>query len=316
MYDAKAKIPQPVRELLIDYYLDIGSECEYCYALYQHKIFPKSIIEIDKEQLKYELTHWNGERKVDVLRLGKRTEAGSRFTRNQLIATLETCIETRTQAVLPTKFLEWDLEAAKLFKKTRSVVLFSIGDDDVELGPKTHGMDNDFRIEQAMKYKDAGVNSALYLLIDASAPIQEKHQKIIEYARNHNLPIQFLPLRVFSKDLAIKMNNASWDSLKGSKDQLALFENNCTGGYRLTGNGLLRAEHIDVEWNEMIEDNGGKFRMCHHNDEHTWCGTCFIRGGSITETQRVRFEYTKKGNFNKAFKGKKDKRQQKLDFRK
>jgi hypothetical protein len=172
--------------------------------------------------------------------------------------------------------------------------LYSIGYDEVERGPLISGMGNDFRLEQAVKYKEFGVFSSLYLSIDAASEPKDREKRIMEFAEKYHIPIQFLPIRVFSKELAQKMLGKTWTSLKRNRNQLHLLEDKIEGGYSLTGNALLSAEHVDEFWKEKIENNDEFYRMCHHNSENTYCGTCFIRGGSVTFTPEVKIDYTNK----------------------
>ena len=316
----------------VNFFQDIIAECEYCYALYQHKTFAKSIVDVDTDQLLFELTHWSKEKPVvDVLRMGKRTEAGSIYTRKGLVDVLKTCVMTGTQVVFPTKFLEYDPAVAELFKKTKSIVLYSIGWDEVENGPVTQGFNNAFRLEQAAKYREAGVKTAIYLLIDATQPAGKRENDVMEFARRYKIPIQFLPLRVFSRDLATKIMDSGWEGLKSSVDQLDIFEQT-SGGYTLTGNGLLTAEYINPFWRGLIDPdalpdnqaivqpsvgtaqasadgiassnnkssfhktlpNNGVLRMCHHNSQDTFCGSCFLKPGAIQPTVHVDVNYERK----------------------
>jgi len=293
--------------------LDVHAECKYCYAEYQHKTFWKTILDFTKEQLKDELQgncllkYGNGEkhgRHINILRLGKRTEAGSTFTLDSLIKTLEVCTETGTKVVLPTKYLAFDKEVAKLLKKTNSTVLYSIGWDDLERGACSHGCNNEFRLEQAKLYRDAKVNSAIYLLIDLPHPPKQRDLGILDFAKKNNIPVQLLSVRIPSKELALKITGMSWEHLKrlSSNGQKSLYGSERVGGYSQGSvQGMLLAQEIDPFWLNLLGDNNGKIRMCHHDNKETYCGSCFTDDGFIKDTEdvEIKFDKNRVGNYRK-----------------
>ncbi len=133
---------------MVNGFLDIFAECGYCYALQNHKTFSKYIVELEKDQLKHELKGnccLNGPtqdmygKHIEVLRLGKRTETGSKFTLDSLVLTLETCNETKTRVIMPTKYLEFNKEIANLLKRTESSLLYDYGYDELERGACSYG---------------------------------------------------------------------------------------------------------------------------------------------------------------------------------
>jgi hypothetical protein len=302
-----------------DYYLDPFGECEYCYAAPKHKTWPKSIFNLDAQRLEEELrggahlTYGSDEpcgSPVRVLRFGKRTEAASPFTLDPLALTLETCLKTGTRTVLPTKFLEFDQDMAELLRKTGSQLLFSIGWDEFEPGPCAYGCDNDFRLEQARRFREVGVDSNLYLMIHAHASPGERETAILEMSKENGIPIQLLPERFNSKDLCIRATGVAWDllkvqpniPLKRSKDiipqQKEVFDGfkkpEEMGTYGVQA-GVLVPEDIHQDWLDIIGDNTGLVRMCHHNTEFTWCGSCFLSKGFKIPTEHVERTPIEKG---------------------
>ncbi|MBU4492901.1 MAG: hypothetical protein KKA61_00860, partial [Nanoarchaeota archaeon] len=268
-------------------FIDPLSECSYCYSKYQHKDFPKHILKFDKEKLKNEL---EGNcyldrknklgKKVEVLRLGKRTEAGSKYTLDQLVVTLETCLETKTKVVMPTKFLDFNDDIAKLLKNTKSSLLYSIGWDKFEKGACLNGCNNEFRLEQAVKYKEKGVNSILYLLIDAVNLPHEREKEILSFAKENKLPVLLLPIRLNNKSIAFDITSIPWSKLK-MRNQLTIpgiSRKEEAESYELINSHTLVARKINEEWARLVGDNNGNIRMCHHNEDKTWCGSCFLEG--------------------------------------
>ncbi len=274
-----------------------NGECEYCYAKRIHKSFPKTIYEFDKQRLIEELSgkcrlnfgDWKLElgKPVDILRFGKRTETGAPFTRKQFTETLEAMIETGTKGVITTKYLEYNREIAERLKKTKSVVLYSIGDfDEFEKGAGMHGCNNEFRLEQAVKYHEAGVNSLLYLHIIGHKPPGKRETEFLEFAEKHKIKVQILPMRFPNKDLTERMTGQTWEYLKGgsrrNQNQSMLPGLDDYGSY-VFREKMLCLEKIHSSWLEMISDNNGRIRMCHHTLENTYCGGCFQTKGEITE---------------------------------
>lgn len=268
-------------------FIDPPSECDYCYSGYTHRGFPKHLSEITKEKLKNELEgncYLDGKnlfgKKIKVLRLGKRTETGSKYTLDQLVTTLEVCLETGTQVVMPTKYLKFDKTIAGLFKKTRSSLLYSRGRDKLEIGACLNGCNNEFRLEQAVKYKEKGVNSIIYLLIDAVNPPYDREKKILSFAEKNKLPVSLLPIRFSSKSTAFNMTGIHWDKLK-MRNQLmipGISRKEEAGGYELINKHTLVAGKINKEWARLVGNNNGNIRMCNHNEDKTWCGACFLEG--------------------------------------
>ncbi len=286
-----------------------NSECTYCYARDKHRCFSKTIYEFDKQRLIEELKgecrldfgDWETKlgRPVDILRFGKRTETGAPFTRRQLIGTLEAMIETRTRGIIPTKYLEYNKETEKLLKKTNSVVLYSVGDfDEFEKGACTHGCNNGFRLEQAVKYHEAGVNSLLYLHIIGHKPPGKRENEILKIAKKHNMNIQLLPMRFPNRDLTKRMTGQTWNHLKGGSkrawNQFILPAHGDFGSYVFREN-MLCLEKVHSSWLEMMGNNNGKIRMCHHTLENTYCGGCFQAKGEISDppSQNMKKIYTR-----------------------
>jgi len=278
-----------------NFFLSPWGECTYCYAKPKHKSFPKTIYNIDKLRLKEELlgdcrlTVGSDERlgrPVKVLRFGKRTEAASKYTLDSFVLTLETCAETGTRGVVTTKFLEYSPEIAKLLRKTNSVRLCSAGFDELEPGACEHGCTNDWRIEQAIKYKEAGVNSIIYLLTLAHAPLGKREKRILEVAKQHSLPVQLLPMRFGGKDLCRRVTGDIWGELKDfQQPEFSGRDISHQGTYeQMHQNKELVARIIHPDWLDIIGDNSGLVRMCHHNSKTTWCGNCYLNSGFTIKT--------------------------------
>jgi len=270
-------------------------ECGYCYAEFNHKSFPKTVYKIDQQKLKQELLGkakltFNSEkeigRKIKILRLGKRTESWTPFNHEDFLKTLETCVETGTSCIIPTKFMQFNKDIANLLIKTNSVPLFSSNGNDkiseLELGPNAHGAIPEWRIEQAFKYKEAGVNSSIYLQIIANQPPTQKELQIIEQTDyGKKLPIQLLPLRM-RKNITKALTGETFEHLSEQKNQITAEygDSNQRGDYIKEGRMLL-VKHIHPFWLNLVKQNNERIRLCHHDDESVYCGSCFQGNGFI-----------------------------------
>jgi hypothetical protein len=297
-------------------FLNVFAGCGYCYAAHNHLTFSKTIIKIDKKQLIEELLggydpRWfkelaeNGSRKIKILRFGKRTETGSVYTREKLLTSLEACVETETRGVIPTKYLEYDPLVAELVKRTNTKILFSIGWNELETGACSHGCTNEFRIEQAIKYKEAKIDPTIYLLIDAPRPPGKREEGILKTAEQHKIQVQLLPVRIPSNKIAKIITGMSWDELTKDMEStqygIGGVREDLHGGGYVSKSGVLTAYDINHAWQKMMGNNNTNIRMCHHNDKQTFCGGCFQRNGIIIPTEHVNIEYAKirKGNWRK-----------------
>ncbi len=274
------------------------NECSYCYAQAKHKSPFKSFYAIDWDKLKAELfgeaclvTGSNKKygRPVERLRFGKRTEAASFLTRPQFMKTLEICVDTGTQGVIPTKALEFDGAVAALLRRTNSNVLYSSGWDEHELGAVHLGFTNEWRLEQAAQYGAVGVNTAVYFMIanPCKEPTQRDKDLIgkLEGIKNHLVGVQLLPMRYKSKDLAERIAGLNWNDARN--DMGLLSDQDPDIGCFDVEAGELRPVEIHPFWLQLIADNNGFYRMCHHTNEHVWCGGCFTRDGFDIEHKRV-----------------------------
>jgi len=285
-------------------------ECFYCYAIPNHKSFLKNNYEYEEksfgQQLKEELlgkaqlitgsTKEFG-RRVEKLRFGKRTEAGSLLTRPQFIKTLEICVETETKGVIPTKFLEYNPEVADLLRRTDSVVLYDRGWNEFQKGAVSFGCTTEWAREQAVKYGETGVKTAIYLQI--ANPVIEptkRDQEIIRFIEKYKknlVGVQFLPMRYNSKELAKKIAGINWNDAKSDKILLSNQDPNI-GAWELTGRNELIPKKLHPFWLGLIANNNGFYRMCHHTNNYVWCGRCYIGRGLAVKHKRALVNSIKK----------------------
>ena len=298
-----------------DFHLAPWDECRYpCYAADKHSSFPKNLINLDPALLKKELMgdcclEFGSDKPhgkpIRILRFGKRTECGSKYTLDMLTQSLEVMTETGTRGVMPTKFLEYNPTVADLLRRTNSAVLFSIGLDEEEPGAVAHGCTNAWRFEQAMKYREAGVNANLYLLIRGHLPPSERETDILRKTNSGSkLPIQLLPFITKSKEAAHRLLGLEWDLLKGvvGQGQLLGIAHNYADSYHLEG-GKLRLHRLNPAWSQLTKDHIG-IGICHHDPFETYCGGCGHCPKRVCETEEIPRTPRVRNNKRKAIKKK------------
>ena len=155
--------------------------CDYCYAKYLYKKDPKSyrtkIIrehEFKKIAAKYGVAT-NG--KGLILRLGKNVECGHKNTRPQLYQVLEYCIKYNFRPIITSKLLEFDPKIAELITTSRGIVHISLGRDEDELGAVLQGATNEWRLQQAIMYKQVNCPTQVRIVADITLPMGAFHKK-------------------------------------------------------------------------------------------------------------------------------------------
>jgi len=271
-----------------------SGECEYCYAGQQHKGFAKNFYQFDKQRLLNELRGdcrliYNSDKvhgkPIDVLRFGKRTESWTPFTHEEFMQTLDACAMTGARPVIPTKFLPYTPEIASLLKRTNAVVLYSIGWDELEQGAVMHGKTNKYRIEQARRYNEEGVTSVVYLMMHAHLPPGPREREVLALG----LPTQLLPMRTKGRKQTQKLTGERWDDLLYSKPQGMLDFNDGAniGTHVKMGQATVatKVRKIHPFWQNLVKNNQGRIRMCHHDNSYMVCGECFQGEGFIDNYQ-------------------------------
>ena len=267
--------------------------CFYCYAAYKHTGYP-NIFKVDKSRLVQQIREAKKERArigllTRYLRLGKRTEAGADIFREQILTTLEACLETGISVIFPTKYLAFNRDIAELLRKTNSTVLFSLGNDELELGAVAHGKTNEWRLEQTGKYISARVRAMPYMLVDATKEnggpwFSQNLQKALQFPQ-----VQLIPIRLRHREVIRKILGCP-DNILGEQG-IDMFGKHF-GGYERLKDGTRLHSFVHPSLEKLIDNNNGNVRMCSHNLSCTWCGKCFMSGekGIITETKELKIK--------------------------
>ncbi|MFH1585538.1 MAG: hypothetical protein ABIB79_02120 [archaeon] len=301
-------------EFFINYFWSPYSECAYCYSSDGHECPPKKVFKFDKrheEQFVRELkgdarVHFDSDEKlgrpVKVLRFGKNVDPWiPGVTRDAFLRQLEILArrDVKAKGVITSKFLKYDKEVAKLVKRNGSHILISFGDNSAEQGACAQEYSNEEREEVLIKYHEAGANPIAYLMIHGHLPPTERDLRILELGRTQLLPIRYKQNK--GKCLVKKMTGQTWDYLnenskmnRGKRNQEGFLDDDGRASHVLyTGELVVKKFHLF--WLKLIGNNNRRdVRMCHHNDELTYCGNCFVGKGDITKTIHVEKKGTNK----------------------
>lgn len=194
--------------------------CEQCYAkawnqgpLTQHEV---------TEQTKADMqvvVNTKPDPMERIIRLGKSTEVGHPYYRQTLIDFLNLCAVNEARVILPTRMLEFDKEVADLLRETRSALNYSISADFIERGPVSQGYNQYWRMMQALDYHDAGVRTSLTFTGDVTSSFDHNAEQgfpiyaVLAAHRQAGIPLRLLPMRLPSKEVALKVTGRSWDEL-------------------------------------------------------------------------------------------------------
>jgi len=271
--------------------------CSYCYArrTNYHEPIPWKIKEsVLEKQIE--------ENDIKIARIGKTVECGYKRFRGRLIKFLLLCNKHNIQAIMPTKYLEYDKQVARLLRETNSALFYSIGADKYEIGACLHGCNNDFRLEQARKYLSAGVNVGLKLIVDLTVSPEEADERGWHALKALNsFPkerIELLPLRIKAKKFAREVTGESWDMLqkplkKEEHLKLKEFENmkNRPERYVMEQDvTMLVPNYIHPDYFYFIE----KKQICGHigtkENGVVYCDKCLLTGKDGKRLEAVSFQ--------------------------
>ncbi|MBU1203487.1 MAG: hypothetical protein KKG60_00260, partial [Nanoarchaeota archaeon] len=107
--------------------------------------------------------------------------------------------------------------------------------------------------------------------------------------------IQLIPRRFHDQYWAKEYTGLDWRTLKSPVHQADAFEPSepYEGTYRHEENKLNpKISRMDSFWINLVGDNKGSIRMCHHDTETTYCGNCFLfpNKGLIAKTNHRTLE--------------------------
>lgn len=206
--------------------------CKYCYAWKKNSGGVASRT-VDKRTRKDFETY-----KPEFVRFGKNSEPGHSFYFPEFMKAVDLCTEFDARPIITTKMLPFGIEGARETAKFSSIrsdyiarfaenknmpsgkeiaeklieaktsLLFSLGYDQIESGPRLQGFSNQWRIEQAKKYHSAGVNTSLTVVCDVTDSIEPNLArgsfigKALEEKASIGINVRIIPARLVTEGTA------------------------------------------------------------------------------------------------------------------
>ncbi len=276
----------------------IDHRCDYCYSYTNWgQVTPR---EVDLKTIAD-----FAEKKPEIVRIGKNVECGHPFYIPTLIDFLEVCKVFNTQVIFPTKMLPYGQEGAdylakirfedipsgrdlaRILKKVGGVIHYSIGADSLESGAVSQGFSNEWRIEQARRYNRAGLNVDLTIVCDVTQSLlaNEKAGFAVKQAliasKQYCLPARFIPLRIGSKALAVKVTSHPMKELREMHPSLPGFEINGSGLWIKRKNNDIYPARMHSDFQELYDGGVG---ICGAVGEEENCDDC-----NLCKNVRIKF---------------------------
>ena len=144
--------------------------------------------------------------------------------------------------VVTSKLLEFDSRVADLVKQSRGVVHISLGDDALESGAVKQGATNDWRLQQAVAYKNHGCPTQVRVVADVTLPMNKFYNKVFSIMGSSGIlltPLHYTNKATFAKN----RQDITWDEAKAN-------------GLFTYAKGDLRPNQIHPDWNKTKERCG------------------------------------------------------------
>ncbi len=282
---------------------DLTTGCEYCYSFGNYggvrlKQFKASHLEEQIKKIEAE------QGKVRFIRLGKNSDPAHEWLYEHNMHLLELGKKHNFGVVMVTKYLPFIPGMANALKKTGSVLQYSFGYEEMEHGPLAWGRDNEFRIENAVRYKKAGVNVLTRLVQEAPVPPSGFAMRIMGLYENYDIPTIFNPLRIMNSKVAEKLGK-NWNRLIADPKQSSFLGNDPQEGTYTKNSGqhrlIPRKIHKDFLKRFADPKKGG---ICGEIGNIVFCAGCgvFPPVSAHEKEAKIPVEYKKKF---KRFKGRK-----------
>jgi len=283
----------------------INHRCDYCYSYTNWgQVTPRKVDLSTMADF--------ADKKPEIVRIGKNVECGHPFYIPTLVDFLEVCEVFNTKIIFPTKMLPYGQEGtdylakfrfedlpegrdlARMLKKVGGVVHYSIGADCLEAGSVSQGFTNEWRVEQANRYRRAGVNVDLTLVCAVTQSLEENKKagfytaEALAAARKYRIPARILPIRLKSNKLAIKVTECSRSELTESNPALPGHENPKHGTWRRRPNNELVPMILHPDFKALYESGIG---ICGEVGEEEYCDDCNLCPEC---TRRIEFKVSEK----------------------
>lgn len=274
-----------------DFVYDSQGRCTYCYARHQNA-FPvfSALYKITIEDTINRILSQLKENRFNI-RIGQKTEPyipkafrDIEGFEDYLPTVLEAIIELQEThkigVTMTSKLIEFDDDLAKLLREAKVSLMISVAYQELEPNIVKLGADVDTRLERALAYSEAGVNTNLFVATDVTRGfeyLQEDAKKALEFVKKHpEIGLQFLDMRITRKEDAEIIAGAPWHVLK-DPEQRSLFDN--PGRWHSTKQRFLAAHKIHPDFKDQV--------MCSTHTLEKRCGNCFM-GSEVTRSSHSR----------------------------
>jgi hypothetical protein len=250
----------------------INHRCQYCYSYTNWgQVTPRTVG--DKTEKEFQ------DKKPAIVRIGKNVECGHDFYVPTLLQFLELCKKYDAQIIFPTKMLRFQEEVAESLRQVGGVVHYSIGADCLERGAVSQGYNNSWRLQQARKYREAGVNLDLTVVCDVTQSLAGNVkagffvQRALDIAQTERLVARIIPIRIKSNKLAIKVTGHSRGELLSQHPNLPTWDNLSQGMWERRPNNELRPLVLHPDFRGLYESGIG---ICGEIGDYEYCDDCHI----------------------------------------
>jgi len=219
---------------------DRDKACDYCYAAYLYKKDPDAykVKEIKESEFKKIADQYP----AHILRIGKNFECGSKISREALYQVLEYCAKYKMRPVVTSKLLEFDKKVADLVIQAEGIVHISLGRDEDETGAVSQGATNEWRLQQAVKYRKYKCPTQVRIVADITMPMTKFHKKAVKVMGGSS-GVLLTPLHYTSKEHFESMRTDTWEQVKAA-------------GLFTYAKGDLRPNQFHTDWDQTKERCG------------------------------------------------------------
>lgn len=253
----------------------IDKRCDYCYAYTNWgQVTPRIVDKTTEQEF--------SDKKPEIVRIGKNVECGHPFYIPTLINFLKLCEKYQTQIIFPTKMLPFEKEVSNYLIKASGALHYSIGADRFEEGAVTQGFTNQWRIEQAKKYHDAGMNTDLTIVCDLTSSLEDNAKvgfsvmDALEASRRYGIPARFIPIRIGSNKLAKEITGHTMKELRNTQPSLPGYELEKSGLWMKRGNNDIYPTRLHPDFQGLYDSGIG---ICGAIGEEENCDDCNLCSG-------------------------------------
>lgn len=283
------------------------------------KVTPKTIGKRTREEFeKYQ---------PKIIRLGKLTECGHPFYVPLFMDYLELCEEFGSRVIMINKMLPFGKQGirsinlprelkkkipvgekiAEKFKETNSVIHYSLGWDDLEIGACSQGFTNKWRIQQAERFYKERVNTTLTSVCDVTGSIKKNVgqgssiRDVLKSREKTGITFRIIPVRIISKKVAPKITGFDWEVLQNPFINYLFPDGKVLEDlrqkYRRRGDSQLVPMYFHPDFQSLINEGIG---VCGNVGNYEYCDKCNLFGDErivfpVSELVKVKYDRAERG---------------------